>query len=94
VVQIRKTQLRDPRAAAEALIRQRRAAAPGAPCGRAGQARLSRDTDAERRIADTLPGAAIDRDRVSAICATGDSRRSSPRRDSEVLAGTERPGHR
>ena len=63
VVQIRKTQLRDPRAAAEALTQQRRELQH--LVRRAGELLAKHGAratpDAERRISDTLLGAAVDR---------------------------------
>jgi hypothetical protein len=94
VVQIRKTQLRDPRAAAEALTRQRRELQH--LVRRAGELLAkhgSRATpDAERRIADTLLGAAVDRDRASEL-RHGRLTQELAAPGFEVLAGTERPGH-
>jgi hypothetical protein len=94
VVQIRKTQLRDPRAAAEALTRQRRELQH--LVRRAGELLAKHGTRAtpetERRISDTLLGAAVDRDRADELRhARLTQELAAP--GFEVLAGTERPGH-
>ena len=94
VVQIRKTQLRDPRAAAEALTRQRRELQH--LVRRAGELLAKHGAratpDAERRISDTLLGAAVDRDRADEL-RHGRLTQELAAPGFEVLTGTERPGH-
>jgi hypothetical protein len=69
VAQLRKTQLRDPRAAAEGLARQRRELQ--SLVRRAGELLAQHGTratpDAMRRISDTLLGAAVDLQRAKAL---------------------------
>ncbi len=94
VVQIRKTQLRDPRAATEALTRQRRelqhlVRQAGELLAKHG-ARAT--PEAERRISDTLLGAAVDRDRADEL-RHGRLTQELAAPGFEVLAGTGRPGH-
>jgi hypothetical protein len=89
VDEIRRTQLRDPRAASEAVQRQRaaldalvsRAAALLAEQGQHATAA------AQRRIADTLLGAAVDRERAEALTA-GRLTEELPAPGFEVLTGT------
>jgi hypothetical protein len=94
VVQIRKTQLRDPRAATEALTRQRRelqhlVRQAGELLAKHG-ARAT--PEAERRISDMLLGAAVDRDRADEL-RHGRLTQELAAPGFEVLAGTGRPGH-
>jgi hypothetical protein len=94
VVQIRKTQLRDPRAAAGALTQQRRELQH--LVRRAGELLAKHGAratpDAERRISDTLLGAAVDRDRADEL-RDGRLTQELAAPGFEVLAATERPGH-
>jgi hypothetical protein len=88
VDEIRRTQLRDPRAASETVQRQR--AALDALVGRA-TALLAEQGQratpaAQRRIADTLLGAAVDREHAEALTA-GRLTEELPAPGFEVLAG-------
>jgi hypothetical protein len=94
IAQIRKTQLRDPRAAAEAVAQQRRALAHLVRRAREVLAshggRATRD--AERRISDTLLGAAVDRHRADEL-RHGRLTQELAAPGFEVLTGTGGAGH-
>jgi hypothetical protein len=69
VARVRTTQLRDPRAAADALRAQRTALDTLVARGRVllNQARLTASQQALRRLSDTLMGAAVDQDHAKAL---------------------------
>ena len=94
ITQVRSAQLRDPRAAAEALGQQRRALAQ--LVRRAGEllaAHGSRATpETGRRISDTLLGAAVEGEHAEAL-AHGRLTQELAAPGFEVLAGGGRPAH-